>query len=209
MPSLVMLPFIQCHQTRGRALPGGFSKPLFSGSGLLCAQPMLARRRSATPNEIGFFGFITICFPWLQLLSRYFTVPDLWPMQSLVGSGYHRFPMPISPRIRVGFGVLAIGPICAGRRRLSLHSFFAKKRPETKPKPFKTMEMFTMASGLPIFAYLTHNKGQNRIGFGYGSPQLACHLWARIGLLRPFCTGHSTGCYACLPGYAGTCPCWH
>src|SRR5438067_9611136 len=32
MPSLVMLPFIQCHQTRGRALLGGSAKPLASGS---------------------------------------------------------------------------------------------------------------------------------------------------------------------------------
>ena len=31
MPSLVMLPFIQCHQTRGRAPLGGFSKPLLRG----------------------------------------------------------------------------------------------------------------------------------------------------------------------------------
>ena len=27
MPSLVMLPFIQCHQTRGLALSGGLAKP--------------------------------------------------------------------------------------------------------------------------------------------------------------------------------------
>jgi len=32
MPSLVMLPFIQCHQTRGRAELGGLSKPARRGS---------------------------------------------------------------------------------------------------------------------------------------------------------------------------------
>ena len=35
-----MLPFIQCHQTRGRALAGGFSKPLLSGSACFCAAAM-------------------------------------------------------------------------------------------------------------------------------------------------------------------------
>jgi hypothetical protein len=33
-----MLPFIQCHHTCGRALSGGFSNPLWSESGLLCAE---------------------------------------------------------------------------------------------------------------------------------------------------------------------------
>jgi len=37
MPSFVILPFIQCHQTRGCALCGGFSNPLLRESGLLCA----------------------------------------------------------------------------------------------------------------------------------------------------------------------------
>src|SRR5690348_1884624 len=32
MPSSVMLPFIQCHHTRGRAPAGGFSNPLLSES---------------------------------------------------------------------------------------------------------------------------------------------------------------------------------
>src|SRR5438045_696235 len=38
MPSFVMLPFIQCHQTRGLAPSGGFWKPLFSASVALCAK---------------------------------------------------------------------------------------------------------------------------------------------------------------------------
>src|ERR1035437_2023514 len=44
MPSLLMFPFIQCHHTSGRALCGGFTKPLFSesavsgeGSAAVCA----------------------------------------------------------------------------------------------------------------------------------------------------------------------------
>ena len=32
MPSLLMFPFIQCHHTRGRALCGGSTKPLFRES---------------------------------------------------------------------------------------------------------------------------------------------------------------------------------
>ena len=46
MPSLVMLPFIQCHHTRGRALWGGFSKPLLSGS------PLAARGACAMAGRI-------------------------------------------------------------------------------------------------------------------------------------------------------------
>src|SRR6266702_467260 len=38
MPSLLMLPFIQCHQTSGRALCGGFRKPAFSASSGACAE---------------------------------------------------------------------------------------------------------------------------------------------------------------------------
>ncbi len=46
MPSLVMLPFIQCHHTRGRAPLGGFSNPFLSGSNLLCAVAALAPSKS-------------------------------------------------------------------------------------------------------------------------------------------------------------------
>src|SRR5581483_8943473 len=37
MPSLVILPFIQCHHTRGRALCGGFSKPFINVSSVFWA----------------------------------------------------------------------------------------------------------------------------------------------------------------------------
>src|SRR5450755_1139430 len=47
MPSLVMLPFIQCHHTRGLAEFGGFSKPLFNGSAAFCANAILATRAIA------------------------------------------------------------------------------------------------------------------------------------------------------------------
>src|SRR6266567_9523968 len=53
MPSLVMLPFIQCHHTRGRAPSGGFSKPLFSESVVLCAAASVAPRvRQSTARLI-------------------------------------------------------------------------------------------------------------------------------------------------------------
>src|SRR5271170_564077 len=48
MPSLVMLPFIQCHQTRGRAELGGFSKPDLRGSeAVVWAGPVFAKDRTA------------------------------------------------------------------------------------------------------------------------------------------------------------------
>src|ERR1700761_2739316 len=53
MPSLVMLPFIQCHQTRGRAPAGGFSKPALSESPFdseaLWANARLAQSARAMP----------------------------------------------------------------------------------------------------------------------------------------------------------------
>jgi hypothetical protein len=53
MPSLVMFPFIQCHQTRGRALSGGFSNPLLSGSAPLCAGAGFeARERQSKEQRI-------------------------------------------------------------------------------------------------------------------------------------------------------------
>ncbi len=53
MPSLVMLPFIQCHQTRGLALSGGFSKPRRNGSPEFCAEtihvPTMAAANAVQP----------------------------------------------------------------------------------------------------------------------------------------------------------------
>src|SRR5438128_11049285 len=37
IPSFVILPFIQCHHTRGRAPLGGFSKPCYRASDEVCA----------------------------------------------------------------------------------------------------------------------------------------------------------------------------
>src|ERR1035441_10591997 len=47
IPSLVMLPFIQCHQTRGLALLGGFWKPRSSGSPGFCAGTAQAPSKAA------------------------------------------------------------------------------------------------------------------------------------------------------------------
>src|ERR1022692_512446 len=46
MPSLAMLPFIQCHQTRGLALSGGSRNPRSSGSAF-CAETDHAMSRAA------------------------------------------------------------------------------------------------------------------------------------------------------------------
>ena len=62
MPSLVMLPFIQCHHTRGRAPAGGFSNPLLSGSGLFCAVAMLAPSKS---TMIAMNAYISFLASWL------------------------------------------------------------------------------------------------------------------------------------------------
>src|SRR6266700_920768 len=51
MPSLVMFPFIQCHQTRGRAPLGGFSNPLLSGSAEACPHAAPAPKTSRA-NEV-------------------------------------------------------------------------------------------------------------------------------------------------------------
>ena len=50
MPSLVTLPFIQCHHTRGRALIGGSAKPAARGS--LCAQAGEARVESSKADRM-------------------------------------------------------------------------------------------------------------------------------------------------------------
>src|SRR5581483_11242237 len=52
MPSFVMLPFIQCHQTLGRADCGGCSKPAFNPScaGLACENASVLRHAS-DPNS--------------------------------------------------------------------------------------------------------------------------------------------------------------
>jgi len=61
MPCWVMLPFIQCHQTRGRALGGGVLKPLRRGSAAAWAAAMgaseSAPRRVSKSIEDGQNGF--------------------------------------------------------------------------------------------------------------------------------------------------------
>src|ERR1035438_4229225 len=71
MPSLVMLPFIQCHQTRGLALSGGFWKPCWSASPEFCAEtihaPTSAVRRTAEPACVARLkSCIYVCPLWFQ-----------------------------------------------------------------------------------------------------------------------------------------------
>src|SRR5215470_17370959 len=60
MPSWVMLPFIQCHQTRGFAELGGLLNPSSSDSGVFCAtvdvtnaNRMIAKVRTIRESLIG------------------------------------------------------------------------------------------------------------------------------------------------------------
>jgi hypothetical protein len=51
-----MFPFIQCHHTRGRALSGGFSNPLFSESaGFWLLAEIAAAMKSTTATGIDLF----------------------------------------------------------------------------------------------------------------------------------------------------------
>ena len=50
MPSLVMLPLIQCHQTRGLALSGGFWKPRSRASSGVWAGAIHVASKTAAPN---------------------------------------------------------------------------------------------------------------------------------------------------------------
>src|SRR6266403_2124401 len=51
IPSLVMFPFIQCHQTRGFALSGGFRKPLSSVSPTVCPGTRATRQTVNTESS--------------------------------------------------------------------------------------------------------------------------------------------------------------
>src|ERR1700761_577440 len=66
MPSLVMLPFIQCHQTRGRAPSGGFSKPRCKASEALCAEASepIAKHKPAHTDLLN-RDFVPIFIPFL------------------------------------------------------------------------------------------------------------------------------------------------
>jgi hypothetical protein len=89
IPCLLIFPFIQCHHTRGRALCGGFTKPLFRESpaaqddgAVVCANPdPLPSRNRATPTTIEkfhtfagrkFVSFIVISISWFRMLSGEF-----------------------------------------------------------------------------------------------------------------------------------------
>jgi hypothetical protein len=55
-----MFPFIQCHQTRGRAEAGGFWKPCFNGSGevWLHVVPQVEKRRKRISDKGVFLAVI-------------------------------------------------------------------------------------------------------------------------------------------------------
>src|ERR1017187_7390915 len=89
IPSLVMLPFIQCHQTRGLALLGGFWKPRSSGSPGFCAgtaqAPSKAAAKAVKPSS---FTLWSIFIFTLQPTDKVIVAPG-----SSCGAG-SRLPFP-------------------------------------------------------------------------------------------------------------------
>src|SRR5258708_5925644 len=71
MPSLVMLPFIQCHQTRGLAEFGGFLKPSSREAVTFCEKDggarVPAKTKSAIPRMLAMREWLMECSCVLQL----------------------------------------------------------------------------------------------------------------------------------------------
>src|SRR6185437_13234509 len=89
MPSLVILPFIQCHHTRGFALSGGFSKPLCSESVVFCAAAMPRHIVARTPVKRRFLD-LDILLPFLIPAARR-------SFQTCQLRGVRDLPYPCSP----------------------------------------------------------------------------------------------------------------
>ena len=83
MPSLEMLPFIQCHHTRGRALAGGFSNPLLSGSDWSCALAVTISAPTAimsAPAQISLLiGRFISAYLTLETSKLYFPAARVYP----------------------------------------------------------------------------------------------------------------------------------
>src|SRR3977135_1986758 len=69
IPSFVMFPFIQCHQTRGFAESGGFRKPLSSVSLGVCPGARATRQTvNRESSETSFTKSQVLCMKHLALL---------------------------------------------------------------------------------------------------------------------------------------------
>ena len=80
MPSRDMLPFIQCHHTRGRALCGGFINPSFSTS--VCAAAPIVIEASAV-SMMFLFQFIVVMLLFV-LVFRLITLSCVGGVAALV-----------------------------------------------------------------------------------------------------------------------------
>ena len=80
MPSRDMLPFIQCHHTRGRALCGGFINPSFSTS--VCAAVPIVIEASAV-SMMFLFQFIVVMLLFV-LVFRLITLSCVGGVAALV-----------------------------------------------------------------------------------------------------------------------------
>ena len=80
MPSRDMLPFIQCHHTRGRALCGGFINPSFSTS--VCAAAPIVIEASAV-SMMFLFQFIVVMLLFV-LVFRLITLSCVGGISALV-----------------------------------------------------------------------------------------------------------------------------
>jgi hypothetical protein len=74
-----MFPFIQCHHTRGRALFGGFSNPLLSGSAGVCATAATAPSNSSKTAETSFADKHFVVAPSFPIISLRSNRPEELP----------------------------------------------------------------------------------------------------------------------------------
>ena len=99
MPSLAMLPFIQCHQTRGLALSGGSRNPRSSGSAF-CAETDHAMNRAAASEAQ----------PIVRCMIDYYIAR---PRTN--GDGPGLFP---ARQVEMGEGTVPAGNVSGGRNRV-------------------------------------------------------------------------------------------
>src|SRR3954464_16014006 len=108
IPSLVTLPFIQCHHTRGRALLGGFSNPRLRGS--LCGVAGNDNPRTKNPRHVCTLHFIICPLFLLVRLSGnpiFSVVEGSMPARTQFAIVHRHRPLR-SPRLSTGKGRMAI-----------------------------------------------------------------------------------------------------
>ena len=178
MPSWVIFPFIQCHQTRGRALLGGSSKPLFSGSKAFWAHAVPpTQRRPTVAARINFHARIIVCVSpkscatkcaeimnagihWIAIGSQL----TLFEKESQSRSPCLRFKLPKKQTRHPGIRYL-VGP---ERKRRAKQS---KKNAEIRFQWHLDLNHFTLQQGL-------------RAAITLGTPELRADCTS-VGLRKP------------------------